>query len=132
MHLIKISHDRTTMFLNKYCENIDIPSVAYRVADTIIDYEIMQCSPMQTEDDFDADDEIITEEEFLKDVDDQITTEDEFLKDVDDELDNIESSQGDDECQLEDNDEICDNVETVFDHTEWKTKELAEKAKKTS
>ena len=89
MHLIKISDDRTTMFLNKYCENIDIPSVANRVADTIIEYEIMQCIPMQPEDDFDADDEIITEEEFLKDVDDQITTEDEFLKDVDDELDNI-------------------------------------------
>ena len=123
-----LSHDQTTMFLNKYCENIDIPSVANRVADTIVDYEIMQSIPFQTKDDFDVDDEIITEEE--------------FLHDVDAELDELELSQSDEENEIEDclediltthsevNDEISDHVETVFDHTTSKTEDLAKKARK--
>ena len=122
------SNDQTTMFLNKYCENIDLPSVANRVADTIVDFEIMQSIPFQTKDDFDIDDEIITEEE--------------FLNDVDAELDELESSQSDSDYQIEEsledilsthktvNDEISDHVETVFDHTNSKTKDLANKARK--
>ena len=117
-----LSHDKTTMFLNKYCENIDLPSVANRVADTIVDYEMMQNVPFQTKDDFDIDDEIITEEE--------------FLNEVDAELDELDSNQSEDEYQIEDsleniltthkevNDEISDHVETVWDYTNSKTNDL--------
>jgi hypothetical protein len=58
------THSQTTMFLNKYCESTDIPTVANRVADIIIDYESNNQISVQDEDDFDIDDEIITEEEF--------------------------------------------------------------------
>ena len=34
------SHDQTTMFLNKYCENPENPSVANRLAESIVNFEI--------------------------------------------------------------------------------------------
>ena len=61
-----IALDQTTMFLNKYCEDTNIPSVANRLAETIIQYEVNQGIPFINTDDDQIDDEIITEEEFLK------------------------------------------------------------------
>ena len=60
----EVTHDQTTMFFNKYCENTDIPSAANRLADAIVDYEIAQMIPIINEDDFEVDDEFISEEEF--------------------------------------------------------------------
>ena len=34
------THNMTSMFLNKYCEDIDMPTVANRVADMIVDFEM--------------------------------------------------------------------------------------------
>ena len=73
------THNKTTMFLNKYCEDINVPTVANRMADMIIDFEMSKRIPIENEDDFDVDDEIISEEQ--------------FLKNIDEELDNNESSQ---------------------------------------
>ena len=67
-----VSHDQTTMFLNKYCENIEIPSVANRLADTIIEYEVNQSIPFHSRNDDEIDDEIITEEEFLWNIDQEM------------------------------------------------------------
>ena len=33
------THNQTSMFLNKYCENTDLPTVANRVADIIVEFE---------------------------------------------------------------------------------------------
>ena len=63
------THNLTTMFLNKYCENADLPTVANRVADIVVDYESRYRVRIENDDDFEVDDEIITEEEFLKNVD---------------------------------------------------------------
>ena len=40
-----MTFDQTSMFLNKYCENTDIPSVANRVADAIVEYEVAKSIP---------------------------------------------------------------------------------------
>ena len=39
------THDQATMFLNKYCENTNIPTVANRIADIIVEYEINKKIP---------------------------------------------------------------------------------------
>ena len=57
------------MFLNKYCEDPNLPSVANRVAETIIEYEVNREIPFTPRDDVEIEDEIITEEEFLRNVD---------------------------------------------------------------
>ena len=69
------THNQTTMFLNKYCENINLPSVANKMADIIVDYETSKQIPIENEDDFDVDEEIITEEEFLRNVDQELDKE---------------------------------------------------------
>ena len=66
------THNQTTMFLNKYCEDPNIPTVANRVADIIVDYESHKEIRIQNEDDFEIDDEIINEEEFLKHLDEEL------------------------------------------------------------
>ena len=65
-------HEKTSMFLNKYCESIDVPTVANRVADIIVNYEINQKINIADENDFEMDNEIITEEDFLQRVDDYL------------------------------------------------------------
>ena len=61
---------KTTLFLNKYCENPDIPSMANKLADVIIEYEINQSISSQYRNDEENDDETITEQEFVNDVQD--------------------------------------------------------------
>ena len=66
------THDQTTMFFNKYCENPNIPTVANRVAEIIVDYETNSNIQLENEVDFEIEDEIISEEEFLKNVDEHL------------------------------------------------------------
>ena len=60
-------HSRTTMFFNKYGENPDIPSIANRLADAIVNFEINNAIKIDDEDDFLIDNEIVTEEQFIYD-----------------------------------------------------------------
>ena len=63
-----ISNEQTTMFFNKYCEDPSLPSVANRMAESIVNFEIRKDIAFNVQDDFDLDDEAITEEEFLANV----------------------------------------------------------------
>ena len=65
----KITHDQTTLFLNKYGEDTDVPTVANRLADAIVDYEVNRHIAIENQDDFEIDDENITEEQYLKEID---------------------------------------------------------------
>ena len=76
----KIMHDQTTLFLNKYCEDTDVPTVANRLADAIVDYEVNRNVPIENQDDFDIDDENITEEQYLKEMDGFEDAENENIK----------------------------------------------------
>jgi hypothetical protein len=71
----KMTHNQTTMFLNKYCEDTNITSVANKLADIIVDYETSQTIRIENEDDFEVDDEIITEDEFLRNIDQELDNE---------------------------------------------------------
>ena len=68
----EVSFGKTTMFLNKYCEDPEIPSVANKLADAIVDYEIMRQIPIENEDDFEIDEEIITEEQYLDEIEEPL------------------------------------------------------------
>ena len=46
--------------MNKYCEDTNIPTVANRVADIIVDYESNREILIENEDDFEMDDELST------------------------------------------------------------------------
>ena len=50
----QITTEKTTLFLNKYCEDTDVPSVANRLADAIVDYEINRQIPIENEGDFEV------------------------------------------------------------------------------
>ena len=86
------------MFLNKYCQDIDIPSVANKVADMVIDFEVNKKISVTNEDDFDVDNEIVTKEEFLRRVDEELDKSNSFdeanrqedLIDIDDQMSNPE------------------------------------------
>ena len=52
--------------MNKYCEDISLPTVANRLSDIIIQYETVNKIPVNYESDFEIDDEVVTEEEYLK------------------------------------------------------------------
>ena len=69
------SHNQTTMFVNKYCESIDLPSVANKVAEMIVNYETSKRINIENENDFEIDNEIISEEEFLRTVDEELDKE---------------------------------------------------------
>ena len=68
----EFTRDQTTMFLNKYCEDTNIPSVANRLADTIVEFELNQGTSFRPRDDHEVDDEIISEEEFLKNIEEEV------------------------------------------------------------
>ena len=59
-----VTNTQTSMFMNKYCENIDMPTIVNKVADMINTYEIANKISLNNEDDFEQDEECITEEEF--------------------------------------------------------------------
>ena len=62
---------KTTLFLNKYCENPDIPSVANKLADAIVDYEINASISFQYRNDDENDDEVVSEHEYMKNIKDE-------------------------------------------------------------
>ena len=64
------THDQTTIFMNKYCEDPNLPSVANQLAEMIVDYEMSQ--KFQSKMWIWNDDEIVNEEEFLKIIDQEL------------------------------------------------------------
>ena len=60
------------MFLNKYGEDSDLPTVANKLADMINTFELINKIQVDEENDFEVDDEIITEEEFRSKVEEDI------------------------------------------------------------
>ena len=60
-------NSRTTMFFNNYSEDTDTPSIANRLAEAIVQFEIENSVHLDNEDDFIIDNEMITEEEYFKD-----------------------------------------------------------------
>ena len=71
-HTNVMKHEQTTMFFNKYSEDTEIPTVANRLADAIVEYEVSRSIPFNQINDEQIDDEVITEEEFLRNVDDEM------------------------------------------------------------
>ena len=51
--------------MNKYCEDTSLPTVANQLAEMIVEYETKNKIPIKDDCDFEVDDEIVTEEEFL-------------------------------------------------------------------
>ena len=147
------THDQTTMFLNKYCEDTNIPTVANRVADIIVDYETHKEIPFENDDDFEIDDEIINEEEFLRHLDEDLDAmldnkqyQDEINEHQED-LNSGEEQRKDqfDEgecCKIEEPlkdistthksicDEVSDHLDTVYNPTKEQANQMSQKAKK--
>jgi hypothetical protein len=135
------THNQTTMFLNKYCENTNIPTVANKMADMIVDYEISQAISIENEDDFEIDDEIITEDEFLRNIDLELDKEEscEYQENTDDDLINRPCSEPD-ECDIEEQlqdiadthenptEELFSNLDVIFNPSEDQCQLLANKA----
>ena len=55
-----------TMFMNKYCEDPDLPSIANKLAEMIVNYETTKKITIEDTSDFEVDDDILNEEEYLK------------------------------------------------------------------
>ena len=123
----EMTHDQTTMFLNKYCEDPNIPSVANRLAETIIEYEINRELPFTNRNDDEIDDEIITEEEFLKNVDDEMSFKDQSESDNIDLVENLQDIST--THQNEVMDEIDDQMDMMYNPSEEQSRLLASHAK---
>ena len=122
------THDQTTMFFNKYCEDTNIPSVANRLAETIVEYEANHEIPFNYKDDDTIDDEIITEEEFLRNIDQELDSENpaETIPDID-----IEENLEDILLTHKDVvDEVSDQIDMMFNPSEEQSSLLANQAKK--
>ena len=121
-----ISHDQTTMFFNKYCEDVGIPSVANRMAESIVNYEINKHIAFNSDDDFEDEDEIITEEEFLANIDDEMNQQaQQTIQEVDIEECLVDISN----THMEVNDEIIENLDIVFNPSDIQSEILATAAK---
>jgi hypothetical protein len=66
---IEKMQDQTTIFMNKYCEDPNLPSVANQLAEMIVDFEMANKIPVDDDCDFELDNEIVNKEEFLKIID---------------------------------------------------------------
>ena len=66
------AHDLTTIFMNKFCEDPNLPSVANELAEMIVDYEMTHNISIDDDCDFELDDEMVNEEEFLKITDQEL------------------------------------------------------------
>ena len=116
-HENEFTHEKTIMFLNKYCEDTDVPSVANRLAGAIVDYEISKQIPIENEDDFLVDDEIISEEQFLEECE-------ETDLNIEESLDEISSTH----CDVED--ELSDQLDAFNKPTQGQVKIISNIAKK--
>ena len=115
-------NEKTTMFLNKYCEDPELPSVANRLATAIVDYEISRKIPTPDEDDFEIDDEVLTEEQFLEDCNETEKSSDqnENKDSLDDRGKNTDKNE---------KDELRDQLDTFLNPSEGQTKILSNIAK---
>ena len=122
------THDQTTMFFNKYCEDTNIPSVANRLAETIVEYETHHEIPFNYIDDDLIDDEIITEEEFLRNIDQELDSETQAGStqdmDIEENLEDISLTHKDVV------DEIGDQIDILFNPSEQQSSLIADMAKK--
>ena len=57
---------KTSMFMNKYCEELNNPTVVNRLSDIIVEFETASKIPVSHDSDFEVDDEIVNEEEYHK------------------------------------------------------------------
>ena len=95
----KTSQEHTTMFINKYFEDTSIPSVANRLSDIVIQYEVannISCSELE---DAELDDEVVGEEEYLNDIDEK---NDSFL---------LNEGFGNEKVQVS-----CENVQHIIEY----------------
>ena len=125
------THNQTTMFLNKYCENVNIPSVANKMADIIVDYESSQGISMENEDDFEIDNEIITEDELFRNVDQKLDRNDEHHGPSDMELSSSENeSEIDEQLQTStDQHRNLTNLDLLLNPSEEQCETVSNKAK---
>ena len=117
---VEREHNQTTMFLNKYCEDPDLPSVANRLASAIVDYELSKKIPTHVEDDFEVDEEVLTEEQFLEELDDK-----EQNLEQNDAPESIEEISTNSNCK----DELSDHLDAFINPTLGETKIFSNIAK---
>jgi hypothetical protein len=60
------------MFFNKYCEDINLPTVSNKFADIVVDYETSRSILIDEEEDFDIDERVEDEELFQAQVDEEL------------------------------------------------------------
>ena len=108
-----------SLFMNKYCEDPDLPSIANRLADVIIAFEIDKAISNNFTNDEDFDDELVTEEDFINDEE----TEDE--KNQDKETFNVWSQN----IVTGIHNEICNDFDSLIAQTEYESKNIQEKLK---
>ena len=116
----QITTEKTTLFLNKYCEDTDVPSVANRLADAIVDYEINRQIPIENEGDFEVDDENLTEEQYLNQNDEAEMIINESIEEPLDEITLSHSHV---------KDELSDHLDAFVNPTEGETTILSKIAK---
>ena len=116
-----ITHEQTTMFFNKYCEDTNIPSVANKLASTIVNYEIDRGVTIENDDDFEMDDERVTEDQFLQEQEESDSISEIH---IDKELGNSSANQ------KEEVNELRNHLDLLSNSTEEETKILATHALK--
>ena len=104
-----------------YCEDPDLPSVANELADMIVDYELAQKIQIEDDSDFEVDDEIVTEEEFLRIIDQEL---DEHASSAS----NSESIENKKESYLNSEDQSSDNLNDMKAIHEDQTQAVCEKS----
>ena len=62
---IDYTHNQTSMFVNKYSEDPNLPTVANKLAKMITRFEINQKVQIEEENDFEVDEEVVTEETYV-------------------------------------------------------------------
>ena len=132
--------------MNKYSENIDESSVADNSATTIVEFEIENDIRFTPLEDFDIDDDVITEEEFcnmLHDAnEDNVNIESSNLKNTltEDELNNLYDQLGSDQAadnagvkmiplsslEMDLDDEISQNLNVIVDPSDEQLRLLKE------
>ena len=118
---MKVDQDQTTLFMNKYCEDPNVPSVANRMADIIVEYESEKKIMIENDCDFELDDEEVTEEEFLAQIDIEL---DEQLTDEE------EKSEKAFDGNMEQNEEENSDVDKISGPSDEQISFVREKAKR--
>ena len=116
--------DGSSMFINKYGEDPDIPSIANRLATIIVKYEVSQSISLKVVNDEDIDDEIISKEQFLKNLEESLLQ----VKDVESANENAI-----DEVRVnlqKEADEMSDNFDVLMNPSKLQSEILSKLAKK--